>query len=730
MFERSGWSLQMSLDGRTGRFLIPPKPEHCGTLMRSSPSSSSSKISSPRPVSDVLMPLEVVRYLPFVHQRQLSGVVVKTFANTYKVLVKGSPEAIAQACAGRTELIPQMAAVHQENRYYTLAAAWKELDEVESMEQLLAKTRDELESGLAYAGLLMFRNETKASSKRAIAAMEAAQIRTIMCTGDNLASALAVAHEVGMIDPNDCAVGDVDDRTGGIKWSKTKHGGLESLSERHSVALSARAFRSLSKNGRLAQILPNVKVVARMTPRDKAEFVVALQESLVIKEPTKWEACKLCIAGLFGSRPVKTNRATVAMVGDGGNDCGALERADVGISLCTEQTLAADFSIGDATLMRVCDLFRTARCVVSAHVATTTFFVIVGLMQMMRNGVMHFLAGITDESVDLVDPLFGKLFHLVGIEQMPWSGVHFRHPWAAQYLDFVLLHVFAIALAVQRPARSLVGAPRVKLWSRQRAARAFWMTIWSLFVVAAAIRVALQQHLAERSSRRPLISDENSTYRPFSRSAAEFWGSSGLVLSASKLRVWWDHEETAVLTLIFWVALPILTLALAVQRRHRGSVLRNRFLMTTVMATFGFVLYMILGGPSCTHCLFRVNCDTVATQTCPEPLLKFFQLRKCFTGTENAETLQQTGGNPKAFLNGDCQEALLPEHPSNAWPSFLWRSCVGGNNCFDAKSRRLLLAVCGTLFAMIFGAVAVMTTKWRCTKKRGKRRRFEAELPW
>merc|ERR1719230_1960513 len=33
MFERSGWSLQMSLDGRSGRFLIPPKPEKRGTFL-------------------------------------------------------------------------------------------------------------------------------------------------------------------------------------------------------------------------------------------------------------------------------------------------------------------------------------------------------------------------------------------------------------------------------------------------------------------------------------------------------------------------------------------------------------------------------------------------------------------------------------------------------------------------------------------------------------------------
>jgi cation-transporting P-type ATPase 13A2 len=67
----------------------------------------------------------------------------------------------------------------------------------------------------------------------------------------------------------------------------------------------------------LRNVLDNTKVYARMSPDDKALLIECLQE----------------------------DKTHIAMVGDGANDCRALKRADVGISISdTEASIAAPFT--------------------------------------------------------------------------------------------------------------------------------------------------------------------------------------------------------------------------------------------------------------------------------------------------------------------------------------------------------------------------------------------------
>ena len=68
---------------------------------------------------------------------------------------------------------------------------WSELQEIE---------RSEAESDLYFIGFIVFENKLKPATAGVIAELAEARIRNIMCTGDNVLTAISVAQECGLID--------------------------------------------------------------------------------------------------------------------------------------------------------------------------------------------------------------------------------------------------------------------------------------------------------------------------------------------------------------------------------------------------------------------------------------------------------------------------------------------------------------------------------------------------
>lgn len=60
-------------------------------------------------------------------------------------------------------------------------------------------TRAEVESNLEFLGFIIFENKLKPSTSGVISELNGASIRNIMCTGDNILTAISVARESGMI---------------------------------------------------------------------------------------------------------------------------------------------------------------------------------------------------------------------------------------------------------------------------------------------------------------------------------------------------------------------------------------------------------------------------------------------------------------------------------------------------------------------------------------------------
>ena len=60
-------------------------------------------------------------------------------------------------------------------------------------------TRGDAESDLEFIGFIIFENKLKSATTETIAELNQAGIRTVMCTGDNILTAVSVARECGMV---------------------------------------------------------------------------------------------------------------------------------------------------------------------------------------------------------------------------------------------------------------------------------------------------------------------------------------------------------------------------------------------------------------------------------------------------------------------------------------------------------------------------------------------------
>ena len=149
-----------------------------------------------------------------------------------------------------------------------LGVAYRRLDSVPAEGAL-----HEAERGLTFLGLIGMIDPARAEVGEAIKKARAAGLKTVMITGDYERTAMAIARELGLLTPGRQLV------TGSE---------LEQMTDTE-----------------LAEIIQEVDVFARVSPRHKVRIVEAL----------------------------KNRGHIVAMTGDGVNDAPALKRADIGVAM-------------------------------------------------------------------------------------------------------------------------------------------------------------------------------------------------------------------------------------------------------------------------------------------------------------------------------------------------------------------------------------------------------------
>lgn len=293
--------------------------------------------------------LGILRSFEFVSHLRRMSVIIKS-NDQFSVLTKGAPEVIKDIC--KPETFPpnfeDLLYHYTHSGYRVIACAGKKLKKNNWLYSQKV-TREEAESGLEFLGFIVFENRLKPTTTGVLQQLSEAKLRTVMCTGDNLLTAVSVARECGLVKEDLVFIPSFTE-TEGLIWREiddeklSLNAGTLDLygsNKNYTLAVSGDVFRHLLKNGMelfsdeyITKVLLKANVFARMSPDEKHELVEQFQDL----------------------------DYTVGFCGDGANDCGALKAADVGISLSeAEASVAAPFTSRLFEISCVLDVIREGR---------------------------------------------------------------------------------------------------------------------------------------------------------------------------------------------------------------------------------------------------------------------------------------------------------------------------------------------------------------------------------
>ncbi len=260
----------------------------------------------------------MIEEILFTSERKLMSTVHEKRGEMCKtVFSKGAPEFLLKKCSfirkrdGVEELTrDEVARILETNHdlassaYRVLGVAHKEMNE--------PLTPENIEKDLVFLGLVAIIDPAREEAKEAIVTCKKAGIKVVMITGDNDATAKAIAENIGLFDE----VGDFGDLTD-EKLRRVVADGVITGSELGS--LDEEEFES---------VVEGISIYARMMPQQKVRIVKALQKKGHI----------------------------VAMTGDGVNDAPALKKADIGIAMGIKGT---DVAKESSTMVLQDDNFAT-----------------------------------------------------------------------------------------------------------------------------------------------------------------------------------------------------------------------------------------------------------------------------------------------------------------------------------------------------------------------------------
>ncbi|KAK6465062.1 cation translocating P-type ATPase [Scheffersomyces coipomensis] len=297
----------------------------------------------------------ILKELEFISSLRRMSVITES-NDEYYLFTKGAPEVMYDIC--EPESLPtnydELLHHYTHSGYRVIACAYKSIHE-----KSLNQSRESLESKLTFTGFIIFENKLKPSTKDTLTVLNRADIRTIMCTGDNILTAISVAKECELIQPHieHVYIPNYDESSQQIVWEDVNDSDnkLDSVTlkpiindirqvdnspglNNYKLAITGDIFRYLLTEVKsvsmINSVLMNCDIFARMSPDEKHELVEQLQKI----------------------------DYTVGFCGDGANDCGALKAADVGISLSeAEASVAAPFTSRKFEISCVLDVIKEGR---------------------------------------------------------------------------------------------------------------------------------------------------------------------------------------------------------------------------------------------------------------------------------------------------------------------------------------------------------------------------------
>ena len=230
--------------------------------------------------------LRVLSRIPFNSREKYSSTMIEYTDGVKKRinLIKGAPEVLLSKCSNylkengeKEKILPDIIQKH--------------LNEVtkKGIRVLLLAFNDNYDSDkmdrLTLIGFIFMKDEVRKEAIEGIELVKKAGIQTVMITGDNKDTALAIGREVGLVNDNS------------------------------DVVLTSTELNRMTSD-EIKKILPKLRIVARSLPQDKSKLVKICQEMGMV----------------------------VGMTGDGVNDAPALKKADVAFAMGSGTEVAKEAS--------------------------------------------------------------------------------------------------------------------------------------------------------------------------------------------------------------------------------------------------------------------------------------------------------------------------------------------------------------------------------------------------
>ncbi|KAJ2378711.1 hypothetical protein IW150_000632 [Coemansia sp. RSA 2607] len=507
--------------------------------------------------------IHVIKRFEFVHARQsMSVAVLDENTGHVHVYIKGSFERLKHMAS--PESVPanydSMTARWAREGCYVLALAHKDLGPIKDLSSVARMSREQLESGCNLTSLLLFRNKLKEDTTSAIMELKGGDTRTVMITGDTALTGVYIARQCGMVSPTaQVILGDID-RSGiepRLVWRDTADDSIvenidKLLYEERKVieeaesklanvvskrtpsielAVTAAAFDYLVQSGQIRQYLLDIRIFARMTPQGKVDCVQLHME-----------------------------RAVTAMCGDGGNDCGALRAAHVGIALSdSEASIVSPFSSSNRSIHSCVTLLREGRSGLATSIAGYKFLINYGTTMSMLEIVQFYFSVIVPQAVWILIDSFITVGLCIAITQAQTAR----------------------KLAPSRPTARLIGAHTLS-------------SIWGQTAINYAFLYGMMGLLFRQSWFRCHEFDSRDI----------------------DTSLWWllgDNYEAEVISIVCIFQFVNAAAVYNFGYRYRRAWITNYVLAVLYSGFIAIVSILTLANPNRFSCMFRINCGNPDT---------------------------------------------------------------------------------------------------------------------
>lgn len=378
---------------------------------------------SPKMKNGESLEVALVRQFPFSSDMQRMAVIVRDASKDhFEFFLKGSPEKLAPMCYNLPSNFKASLEFYASRGYRVLALAYKPLRI--PWHKVHKASLDDLETDLSFLAFLVFNNKLKKASAPTLAKLHFANIRTVMVTGDNIATAIAVARDCSLLGRQTKVkifYNQDDVLNFALKYNK----------DDCVYALTGQAFSALSMlnhNETRDCFLRQGCIFARMTPEQKAELIEYLQG-----------------LGKY-----------VAMCGDGANDCGALKVAHVGISLSElEASAASPFTSAIPDISCVDILIREGRASLVNSFSTFKFMGLYSMIQFTSVVLLYWFRSVMGDSQFIYIDLIIITLLMITMGQTGASDILSKHRPPVRLFNGVIFVVLGVAILLQFTAQVL-----------------------------------------------------------------------------------------------------------------------------------------------------------------------------------------------------------------------------------------------------------------------------------